>query len=166
MIWHDEPGKVVLLGQAPSRDTDGGEPFSGRSGRRIAELMGIEHHELGKRFALANVFDRWPGPSGRGKGDAFPVKRARTLACAMRQGLRGRRVVAFGSQVARILIHDDRGEEWILPFGDCDWPQLMNDEKPELLLALVPHPSGVNRWWNERDNVARAQRFLRSLVVG
>lgn len=27
--------------------------------------------------------------------------------------------------------------------------------------AVLPHPSGVNRWWNEEENVARARDFLR-----
>ena len=30
---------------------------------------------------------------------------------------------------------------------------------------MVPHPSGVNRWWNERTNRERACDFLVELAV-
>jgi hypothetical protein len=31
--------------------------------------------------------------------------------------------------------------------------------------AVVPHPSGVNRWWNDPANVARASAFLRGVFA-
>jgi len=33
-------------------------------------------------------------------------------------------------------------------------------------LALLPHPSGVNLWWNLPTNVERARAFLRKLSGG
>lgn len=76
LIWSDNGSKIVLVGQAPSRDTDGSAPFSGRSGRRLELLAGIEPGELPSKFALANVLQRWPG-SAVGKGDLFPAAEAR-----------------------------------------------------------------------------------------
>lgn len=32
--------------------------------------------------------------------------------------------------------------------------------------VVVPHPSGVNRWWNDSENVRRMERFMRGLVEG
>lgn len=32
--------------------------------------------------------------------------------------------------------------------------------------VVVPHPSGVNRWWNDGQNLGRAKRFLRRLARG
>lgn len=29
--------------------------------------------------------------------------------------------------------------------------------------CVFPHPSGVNRWWNDPDNTRRAERYLRRL---
>jgi hypothetical protein len=31
-------------------------------------------------------------------------------------------------------------------------------------VAILPHPSGVNHWYNDPRNVARARRFLRSAL--
>lgn len=33
-------------------------------------------------------------------------------------------------------------------------------------VVVVPHPSGVNHWYNEPENVARMRRFMRALVRG
>lgn len=153
-VWCDVPGKIVLIGQAPSKETDGGVPFSGRSGRRIADLMGIRQAELGVRFALANVLDAWPGPSRFGKGDAFPLDAARLEVARLRRKLVGRRLVVFGASVAKVFGYDPR--EILLRFLSSD----------SGAIAYVPHPSGVNTWWNESANVAQAQRFLQSLLLG
>ena len=32
-------------------------------------------------------------------------------------------------------------------------------------LCVVPHPSGLNRWWNSRENRANASDFLRGLAA-
>lgn len=154
-IWfNDEPEKVVLVGQAPSRDTDGKAPFSGRSGKRIAQLMGIPHEDLPKRFALANIFDSWPGKAG--KGDAFPLELARKRGWAARSDLKGRRVVAFGASVIKVLgYHPD---DHLLKF------MVREAGNSSLSIAYVPHPSGVNRWWNDPANVLKAREFLRRLA--
>lgn len=31
-------------------------------------------------------------------------------------------------------------------------------------VAVFPHPSGVNRWWNEPENVASAAAFIRECM--
>lgn len=31
--------------------------------------------------------------------------------------------------------------------------------------AMLPHPSGVNRWWNEPENREAAREFLRQLLL-
>lgn len=161
-VWCDAPAKIVLVGQAPSRETDGEVPFSGRSGRRIAELIGIRHAELGDRFALANVFDSWPGPSPHGKGDAFPMAEARLAAERMQRRLVDRRLVFFGASVAKAFGHDPR--EILLRFSAA--PGYQERLAGGAAVAYVPHPSGVNAWWNDPANEAQARRFLRSLTGG
>jgi uracil-DNA glycosylase len=150
LIWSDDGFKIVLVGQAPSRDTDGRAPFSGKSGQRLERLAGLGSGELQARFALANVLQRWPGSAG--KGDLFPMADARRAAPRLLRALAGRRVVAVGCAVAKAL-----GVASALP--DLTW------RKFALLdaIAVVPHPSGVNRWWNEPGNRDAAAAFLRSL---
>ena len=154
-IWFDGPEKPLLIGQAPSRDTDGMPPFSGRSGKRIAMLMGISHDELRVRFALANILDSWPGKQGN--GDAFPLELARKRGWQARTALKQRRVVAFGASVIKVLGYEP-DDLMLLRFA---YREAGNGKTA---IAYVPHPSGVNRWWNDPDNAKRAQQFLYKLA--
>lgn len=136
--------RVLLVGQAPSRDTCGGPPFSGRSGRRLADLAGVKHDELREVFALVNLLDRWPGKNGR--GDAFPMGEAR--AAAARLDLSKHDVVVLvGKSVARAF-----------GIGEAEYfAERVGG------VFVVPHPSGVNRWWNDAANEERARRFMEEL---
>jgi uracil-DNA glycosylase len=141
--------RTVLVGQAPSRLTDGGAPFSGRSGRRLALLAGVPHGRLGEVFELRNVFDRWPGRNASG-ADRFPAVEARLRMGDLMGELAGRRVVFVGSIVARAA-----------SFGG---PLLSWTYTGDHRLAWMPHPSGRTRWYNLAENYASAAAFLRSEV--
>ena len=67
--------RIALVGQAPARVMFGDAPFSGRTGKRIAEMAGVEFEKLGNHFALFNLIPYWPGRQGK-KGDAFPMAEA------------------------------------------------------------------------------------------
>lgn len=153
LIWHDDGAKIVLVGQAPSRDTEGAAPFSGRSGRTLERLAGLEPGELPQRFALANVLQRWPGSAGA-KGDKFPPAEARKAAASLLEALSGRQVLAVGRATATVL-----------GLPSCRPPMLWFDHEPLAGLSMLPHPSGVNLWWNERRNRENAQTFLRALCA-
>lgn len=141
------------MGQAPSRDTQGRPPFSGRSGRRLAELAGIAPEHLFWYFDVANLVGYWPGKNGH--GDAFPRKVARELAA--RTVIAHDRVVFVGRNVATAF----RCEK---PFpGYCRWFDFLSGERV-IKAAVIPHPSGVNRWYNDGGNEASVQDFLRTLV--
>lgn len=93
-----------------------------------------------------NLLAEFPGKSG--KGDAFPIALARARAARMRLGgevvLLGRHVArAFGAQGAPFLEWFDLRGAWA---------------------AVVPHPSGVNHWWNDPANTNRAAVFLAGLL--
>jgi uracil-DNA glycosylase len=186
--------KILFVGQAPSRDTEGGPPFSGRSGRRLASLCGLAHSDLPKMFDLANLLDRWPGKAG--KGDAFPLEEAR--AGAARLDLSGRPLVvlvgrnvarAFGaggaayfepislqhvSAVGADVKYNPRRVAW--QSADRPSPTVLQGgqsggaaglvQVERVPAVVVPHPSGVNRWWNCPENEARAKEFLTSLLPG
>jgi len=65
--------------------------------------------------------------------------------------LRGRWVLLIGQGVARAFGVQAGLLEWV--------------EREGAWLAVVPHPSGVNRWWNELRNVERAAAFLRGCLA-
>lgn len=139
---------VVLVGQAPSARSE--VPFGGRSGRRLADLCGVAHDEFLLLFERRNILDAFPGKDGR--GDAFPPAQARRLAQAMIPALVGRRVILVGAATA-IAFGVRRVElfDWAPRFGAT--------------VAVCPHPSGVNRWWNPPENAAMAEAFWRALVA-
>src|ERR1700681_1208188 len=66
----------------PPRRTNGKrKPFEGRSGDRLAKLAGLrDHEELRSKHDVRNLLRRYPGKSGRIKGDAFPMRRAKNAA--------------------------------------------------------------------------------------
>lgn len=98
------------------------------------------------RAELVNLLRRWPGDQG--KGDAFPIARARRAAGKFKPAgvvlLAGKRVAeAFGERRAYFEWFDLRGAR----------------------AAVIPHPSGISHWWNEPANVARAAAFMRRALA-
>lgn len=139
--------RIILIGQAPSKDTDGKAPFSGKSGAQLAAWAGVEHEELGIVFDLRNLFNSYLGKT-KVKGDVFPVERAKDAAVALRPELRGRKVVMIGYTVAKAFSYRDREPfKWFRVNG-TDW-------------CYIPHPSGVNLLYNDPKIVKRAQKILK-----
>lgn len=138
--------RPLIIGEAPARTGDPRRPLLGRSGSRLAKLCGLDLQDYARRFARANVLEQWPGRLT--KGDAFDLPTARLRACVLRRRfVGGRLVVLLGRRTA-------------LAFGlRCAYLQ------PERVacanVVVLPHPSGINRWWNEPENVRRASSFLR-----
>lgn len=143
--------RVLIVGQAPSRLSDPTEPLSGRSGERLARLCGLDLPSFLARFERVNVAPAWPGKAG--KGDRyFGAREARRVADDLRSLTAGRSIVVLGSANAaafRLTVPAFRFQQ----VGDAR-------------IAWSPHPSGVNRWWNEPENEARARVFWRQLAGG
>jgi uracil-DNA glycosylase len=140
---------MVIVGQAPNREQRLRWVgfWASRSGRFFARCAGLTLGEL-RRICFANVIRRFPGDQQ--KGDAFPIAEARAGAKRLRRRLRGRRVLMLGGNVARAF--GLRAE--LMTWSDAGGFEA----------AVVPHPSGVNRWWNDPRNRAAARRFLRRCV--
>jgi len=151
---HDLRWSCLLLGEAPNR-WQGEDPI--QRGRHtlyredLAELCGLTMPAFYRCFVRANLLSRWPGRSGR--GSAFPPAEARRRAESVAQHLGSfRSVVLVGRRVARA-------------FGRYkqDW-YAWYDDGPRV--AVVPHPSRVNRYWNDPANVRAAEAFFRLLAEG
>lgn len=152
MGWRER--RIVLIGQAPNKTMKKPEHAltGGRTGNFIARELcgGIGLAEYVRVFERRNLLSRWPGSNG--KGDAFPIEEARRAAAGMVRELRGRRVILFGRGVATA-------------FALEEIPLLRWTVEHDAEFATCPHPSGVNTWWNERANRAKARAFFLSAIA-
>ncbi len=147
---------ITIVGEAPSRSSDPKKPFRGWSGNWLAKHAGLSgYEELASRARLVNVLPRWPGIGYSGeKGSRFPIARARRAAEKIELVgvvlLAGRRVA---SAIDPVLAK--------APY--FSWH--MTDRHGPCRLAVIPHPSGCNHWWNPPENRMIASAFLRGLFV-
>ena len=138
--------RVLLVGEAPARGTS--RPFEGNSGRRLRELIG---EEAFGRLDLTNLYKR-PMPRDWWKGSYFPAELARRKA--KRFELPGGKSVVIllaGKRVAKAFGVKARYFE----------PCLLRRR----VCYVVPHPSGVNRWYNVETNHWRAKQFFCALLL-
>jgi uracil-DNA glycosylase len=151
--------KYLFIGQAPSRETEGKPPFTGKCGSFLAGLMGLTQEEMLATHDFLNVLDHYPG-KGVG-GDKFPMVEATVKARKMLPTLRGRSIILLGANVARA-------------FGAKQFSYLTQYEirNPENLadiivpwMVVIPHPSGINRHWNKPANRDVVRKFFSSLPL-
>ena len=118
-------------------------------GLRLSGMMGISPAQYLRRTERVNVLRQWPGKNG--KGDAFPLREARESAYNLAQSFEGHRVLLLGNNVAR---------SFDLRMDYLTWRKVKG-----FVVAVVPHPSGINRWWNLPKNRRKARRFLRTVLA-
>lgn len=147
--------RTILLGEAPPksrmRDTPESRPFSGNSGRRFSEMIG---EDIVKAFDTRNLMSEWPGPAS--KGSKFPMLAAQVGAARLLRTLpsEGGRIILCGQRVARAM-----SLRWMVPLRwySVSW------QSPRYIQAraiLIPHPSGVNRQWNDPELTEIVKQIL------
>lgn len=144
--------RLVVIGQAPSRNHPDKPLFpypKGCSGYRLAKLMGVSPWRFLRSTVRLNVFYEAPGELGY-----FPTAAARCCAREIAPHLDGRRVIFLGRGVAGAFGVTD------LPL--LEWRQTRL-EGAQVAAAIVPHPSGGNRWYNDAANREAVETFLRAL---
>ena len=149
------------MGQAPGKNHGFGAPFEGPTGRRLARFCGLETVEqLRERAVLMNLWGRYPGRGKWVQGDAFPASdRARRAAARRRSAL-----AASGCEV---LVCCGRLVASCFGVGDApflEWREVPLARGKNARVVVVPHPSGVSRWWNDEASRERAAKFLASVV--
>lgn len=105
-----------------------------------------------ERTAHVNLLQQYPGP-GR-KGSDFPLREGREAAERfMSNGLvHGPNMILLaGLRVSRSF--KIREPVYFQPMMVCGGVEFV----------VVPHPSGVNRWWNQGQNTRIARLFLERL---
>jgi len=145
-----EMHNVGLIGQAPSRRGDPSKPLAGPNGRKIARLAGMSYEEL-MACRRRHLNTRYNGKHRN--GDSFDHAKGNINAADVLLDWRVERIVLLGKNVARC-------------FGFRDLPFLAEIRIYGRRFLLLPHPSGINRWWNERRNEQRARQLLRRFLRG
>jgi hypothetical protein len=145
-----ETHKIGLVGQAPSRRGDPRKPLAGPNGQKIARLAGMSYEEL---IACRRKHLNTQYTPKRGKGKAFDHAEGNVNAADVLLDWRVERIVLLGKNVARC-------------FGLRDLPFLAEIRIYGRRFLIFPHPSGANRWWNERRNERRAQELLQRFLRG
>jgi uracil-DNA glycosylase len=151
--------KPLIIGQAPARGRDEAPAFTSASGARLAKLAGVgtTGADLQEHFETINLNSRYGGKAGSGKGDKFDLAAAKqeaaTIMLQLAESEKSRVVLLMGRGVAKAFGADKHPylEPWI--WSHNTW-------------VVFPHPSGVNRWWNEEWNVRAAQNMLGKIVKG
>lgn len=139
-------------------------PAESQSGRRLERAFG------GRSFDAMNVVDRqslrWMITRGYPvRGLAYPVGGAAAYAATLT--LRHDIVLLAGRRAAAAFGVDPRWPfyEWTYLLRE---PCPISDRCPLVVLhedivraAVIPHPSGRNRWWNDSDAVDELNRFVK-----
>jgi hypothetical protein len=145
--------RVLLIGEAPGK-SGVGVPLQGVV-NRWARMLGVEPSSFDE-VDRVNLIGAWPGSSGR--GSAFPMSEAKAAGALLRMRWQGvGRAVFVGRRVARAMGYAG------LPY--MEWTE--DVEEPSLgTVAVVPHPSGANRWYNDRDDARKAAEFVLGCCSG
>lgn len=132
------PARLVIVGES---NPDGHAPLSGETGHRVAELLGLEwrdYQALGRRNLYTLDPPTWSAPAARDQAWAIRAAYGRDQPTYL---LLGRRVAAaFGYPAAA----------W------CSMPAAG--------VAVLPHPSGRNRWYNVPGHRELAATFARGVL--
>lgn len=148
---------LALVGEAPGPRTRADCPFypypKTSAAGRLLSILGWSRRQYLLTFARMNLIDEWPGPT-------FPVKRARACVPHVVAALHPRPMLLMGRGVS--------GAFWVahLPHLQVHEVQLpRHDDTPVFArVAIVPHTSGRNLWYNDEANREAVRVFIESLL--
>lgn len=133
---------VLLIGEAPGPAGDG-LPLEGPVGRRLADWAGVPWEAYLELTERHNLYASDPGP--------WSAEDARRHAQSVFPQLVGRRTILLGRRVA---------DAFGIREGPFRWIRVGPTS-----VAVVPHPSGRNRYWNDPAHVDLARSFLREALA-
>lgn len=116
--------------------------------------MGIMRGEYLTSFDRVNLLPYFPGRQKR--DDKFPMTPARLAASVIKPLLVERQVILVGRKVADAFGFEADWHDWV------DWPVChpeLRKHRGLARVAVVPHPSGRNHWYNNPENKASASAF-------
>jgi hypothetical protein len=149
--------RLALVGEAPGPRTRADCPFypypPGSAAGRLLEYLEWPRCKYLLTFARMNLLSEWPGTS-------FPVARARECVPHVVSALWPRPMLLMGRGVAAAF-----GVSLLDPLVLSE-VTLPCEGRANVLarVAVVPHTSGRNLWYNERANRAAVRDFVDSLL--
>ncbi len=130
---------LVVFGPCPNPHRSWS--YATGSARRIGEL-------LGRPATWFNLFERepenWSKKAARESAEEWCLTYQRRLPYRMP-------LMLLGTKVCNAFGIDD--PVWLESYASALWSPMI----------AFPHPSGLNRWWNDPENAARAEDVARRL---
>lgn len=186
----ERPAPYVLVGEAPNRAVENfpgiwlapDRTGKGHSANRLARHLDLDRTAFLRTFDRTNLLTRWPGRVEAGRaGDRWPAAEAFDEVPRLAAQLVGRRAILLGRRVATAF---GLGGLDFMRWRDLEvWtsgpgvrsgssgsrestydPEVESPFPARFRVAVLPHPSGANRWWNRRGNVEVARTWLRGLL--
>ena len=154
--------RIMVIGQAPGhRSIAKGRSFSGPGGtilQKWLEQAGFPPGYLHEHTYLSSLTRCDPGRNPGGNGDRRPspqeVALCRPFLEAELQLLRPKVVLLVGTMAIEAFFGKVRLEDIIGTF----------EERDEMLLLPLPHPSGVSRWLNDPEHMELLRKALEILA--
>lgn len=158
----------LLLGESPNAATVGHPSLwlrpdlSGKrhSANRLLIYTGYSLAKFLMTFERDNLLRSLPPRSAKGR--EFPRDDAHEAAGRIHAQADGRRVIMLGRRVASAFMWMWCGRSDAIPLMQF-FPASSWSSEDTFQAAIVPHPSGVNRWWNDTENRRKARDFFASL---
>ncbi len=144
--------KPLIIGEAPGKHGDASKPVEGRIGARLAACFGLTLEEFLEAFDRVNLLQGQPQDSGRGTN--FNVKEAGRVARSWEQS-------DFIDERPLVLL---LGKRVAAAFKFTNAEYFVKVKIAGATTYVVPHPSGVSRWWNELENELTMIRFMHQIV--
>lgn len=142
--------KSVFVGQQPNSHADEGTALPvrpGTSGSRLMSMMGLDYTTFKNTFLRVNV-------SAIYDPDGFSPSYHQPHAQNLLPLLEGRHVVLLGPAVAEAF-------KW--KRSEYEYCRFYDHPHAHLLWAVIPHPSGLNRLYNDPEVVRQVTELLQYL---
>lgn len=156
---------VCVLGVVPPRGRASWDPGASAT-RRLAALAGVTPEELRERFALDDLLPY--SPSGDDlTADGRPSRELLTEAASLYRFLPGWWYLLAGTEVVRAFgcrVRPDMRHAWDVSGSRIPWhgsgPLEWYVTREQVVAAVLPHPSGKNRWYDDARCRAAAEKFV------
>jgi hypothetical protein len=139
--------RMMIVGQGPSEHGDPDRPLEGAADK-LGPLMGLTPALFVDRYARINLNAQWIGKAG--KGDVFDIS----------EGYVAAKVLLRGSWTHYVLLGQKVAQCFGIKSDPCTAVEAIGKH-----FLLIPHPSGINQWWNKPYNRSRAAAKLKEFLL-